>query len=494
MIEVLDYMYLSVFLIFRLVFLPICYFFTVILLWSHIGVYVFLIGIIPLAVNILIFSSPFLNYLSILGFTFLALYGSGVFLDPILYDPLFLGIQAFTLCLGISISIIQNKTLPSRSGKYQKKINNMFRGKDNIMVTIDNQLHTINSISSSACKLYGWKKKDILNNSILTIYLEDPLYNAPEQFWETLKKDHTWHGFMDIKTKDGKICEERAYYSAIKNQEGEIIFIEKKIVEVFLKDKQKKNFDSFSIFFQECPIPMAVVNRGHIIEIANLFFVKNIFIKPIFFQSVFGELFAKNQREQIIVALNQAFEGIRTSFVDDFECVMGWYSAEYTFVPFYSDRYLKVTHVLFMVNLLEKRLGDYGSYLEEKGELLSLLKISLTDLYKVDPNHTIRLYSQSLPTLFLPKNPWKSVFDEILSFALKEGDMDPKTIIFSCIPQEDRLIFKVVFTYIRYIELSVGKNIDSVKMLHDAIEVVSDDIHFEQGENSELILNFLLEK
>ncbi len=488
-IGVIFNMFLSSSLLFRLTVLPITYFFAIIFLWSFLGVHVFWLGVPIIIINTLFFSAPFLNYGVVVAFSLLTIYSINVPILSLLQDFSFWGIQATSLCMAIVSSIFQNRYVPYSAVKGQKKIDKILFKKDKAIVKINCILHTIEDISKDASEIYGWRHKELLHKPLTFIYPVDIIDSPPKGFWEDLENSGAWHGFIDVKEKNGVIYEERAFYTATKNEEGEIVFIEKKIVEVFSKNTWTKSFDCFTLFYEESPLPMAVINKSHIVEQTNAIFLRSLVVKPIFEYSKFADLFLEEQREQIVVSLNRAFDGEKNSFKGIVEELDGGMAAKFIFIPYKDPKYLEITRVLFILNILDKQeVSSVPVVLEEKMDVLALLKLSLTKIYGLDPTHKLKLYGHSLPSILLVKRIWENIFDTIVGAAMHyEGE---KALVFSCVPKSGQLFFEISFSHIPYVEYRRLKEEEHFKKIEKIILEESGNVFFMGGKKAEVILCF----
>ena len=473
---------------------------SIVLFWKDIGVYTLLLALIPLTSYVMIFSYPFWNYFSILGYTLLTLYAMNMPLVSIVFERTFLAIQLFNLSVAVFLSIIKLRLIPVSNTEQEKKNNKLLNREEEMLVYIDPALQTIQAITNAACHLYGRNKDQLIGKSIDLIYHNNIIAMPPEDFWATLEDNKAWHGFADIITAKNIICEERAYYSGIKNTEGQIILIEKKIVDVFIKDHKNQNFDYFYQFYEDIPVPMAVINKKHEIEKSNPEFIKILLEKPILNKTKFYHLFDLSIHSDIKCAVNECFSGNKASFVNDFEGITGICQAEYIFTPYYNSTYKNVTHVLFMLKQKteENKISEHSfSTNISRIKLLDILRDSLTAVHIKNPNFSTKLFGASLPDVLVDKVLWKNTIVLLLRYLEKQDNkqdnVEAKKMIITCIEAESKYFFKFSLIGIFY------KDMDNIcetlewKTIMNKIQQIGAHSTVLKGEKDEAQISFIYE-
>lgn len=466
------------------------------LFWEEIGVYTLLLAIIPLTSYVLIFSYPFLNYFSTLGYTLLILYAMNMPLVPIVFERTFIAIQLFNLSIAVFLSIIKLRLIPVSNTEQERKNKKIFNREDEMLVYIDPALQTIQAITNTACHLYGRNKDQLIGKSIDLIYHNNIIVRPPEDFWSTLESNKVWHGFADIITAKNVICEERAYYSGIKNAEGQIILIEKKIADVFIKDHKTQNFDYFYQFYEDIPVPMAVINKKHEIEKSNPEFIKNMLEKPTLNKTKFYHLFDLSIHNDIMCAVNECFNGNKASFINDFEGVTGICQAEYIFTPYYNTTYKNVTHVLFMLkqkteeNKMSERSFSTNTL---QIKLLDILRESLTAVHIKIPNFSTKLFGAALPSILVDKALWKNTIILLLRYLEKYDSVEPKKIIITCIEEENKYFFKFSLIGILYKDMDTICETLEWKNIMNKIQQIGTHLTILKSEKDEVLISFIYE-
>ena len=464
--------------------------------WKDMGVYTLLLALIPLTSYVMVFSHPFLNYFTTLGYSLLILRAMNISLSSMIYDRTFVGIQLFNLSIAIFLSLVRLKLSPISNTKQQKKNNKLLNKEEDMLVYIDPALQTIQAITKAACHLYGRKKNQLIGKSIDMIYYNNIISMPPKDFWSTLQNNKVWHGFSDVIIAKNIICEERAYYSGIKNTEGQIILIEKKIADVFIKDHHTQKFDYFYQFYEDIPVPMAVINKNHEIEKSNPEFIKNLLEKPVLNKTTFYNLFNSVIHNDIKCAINECFNGNNASFVNDFEGITGIYQAEYIFTPYYNATYKNVTHVLFMLKQKteENKMSEhYFSTNIAKIKLLDILRESLTTVHIKNPNFSTKLFGATLPNIAVDKILWKEAIILLLKYLEKYDSTEAKKIIITCIEVENKCFFKFSLMGILYKEMgSICKTLEW-KTIMNKIQQIGTHSTIIKGEKDEVQISFIYE-
>ena len=470
---------------------------SIILFWEDVGVYTLLLALIPLTSYVMVFSYPFWNYFSMLGYTLLTLYAMNIPLAPIVFEKTFLAIQLFNLSVAVFLSIIKLKQTPISNTEQERKNKKLLNREEEMLVYIDPALQTIQAVTNAACHLYGRNKDQLIGKSIDLIYYNNIIARPPEDFWSTLEDNKVWHGFADIITAKNIICEERAYYSGIKNTEGQIVLIEKKIADVFIKDHKNQNFDCFHQFYEDIPVPMAVINKKHEIEKSNPEFIKNMLEKPILNKTKFYDLFDVSIYNDMVEAVNECFNGNKTSFINNFKSIEGACQAEYIFTPYYNTTYKNVTHVLFMLKQKVEEKIIYKPALSTdviKIKLVDILRESLTSAHVKIPNFSTKLFGASLPDIFVDKLLWKNTIILLLRYLEKQNSEDPKKIIITCIEEENKYLFKFSLVGIFYKDIENIYQTPEWKNIMDKIEQFGTHSTILKGEKDEVQISFVYEE
>ena len=492
-------MYIGFFIIVRLILLPVLYMLSIVLFWKDIGVCTFLLALIPLISYVLIFSYPFLNYFTTLTYTLLTLYAMNLPLIDIVFERTFIAIQLLNLSIAVFLSIIKLRLIPVSNTEQERKNKKLLNREEEMLVYIDPALQTIQAISNSACHLYGKKEDQLLGKSIDLIYDNNIIARPPKDFWPSLESNKVWHGFADIITAKNVICEERAYYSGIKNTEGQIVLIEKKILDVFIKDHKNQNFDYFYQFYEDLPVPMAVINKKHEIEKSNPEFIKNMLEKPVLNKTKFYHLFDLSIHDNIVCAVNECFNGKKSSFINHFKNIDGLCQAEYIFTPYYNTTYKNVTHVLFML----KQKTDGNTISEQdvsmnivKVKLLDILRESLTAIYIKFPNFSTKLFGASLPDILVDKVLWKNTIILLLRYLENYNSYDSvetKKIIITCIEGENKYFFKFSLIGVFYKDMDNIGETSEWKTIMNKIQQMGTHSTIIKGEKDEVQISFVYE-
>ncbi|MGL4676394.1 MAG: PAS domain-containing protein [Brevinema sp.] len=421
---------------FRLISLHFLYILSLFLWWDILGVWTTLFALIPIVVFVYFFSLPFLVYLSILLCTFLSLFAMDISFDELWYNKIFWGIQSVLLSISFGCSVIKSKQIPSSLIKKQDYFKRCLN--DEMVVSFDLQLHTIYYISPSACKLYGWSKKDLVGKSLGMIYPIDLFDNPPLGFWECLKNRKQWRGSVDIITKDQVICEEIACYTAIWDTQNQIVLIEKKILEIFIKQSVANYSDWFRQFYEESPMPMATINRHHQIALVNPSFIKEFSIKPIIKKTIFTHLFLDILQENMTNIINECFEGKTLSLDHRFPT----YTAKFIFKPYYCSKYQTISQILFM---MQKEYTPIEIYEPKLVNIIGLIKDSLTDWYLANPNALVKIFTTGLPTIWVDSHPWKKLLEALFCFVDQQLDSSSKKVILLCHVIYFQYFFRICF-------------------------------------------------
>ena len=494
-------MYIGFIIIVRLILLPVLYMLSIVLFWKDMGVYTLLLALIPLTSYVLTFSYPFWNYFSSLGYSLLTLYAMNMSLVPIVFERTFIAIQLFNLSVAVFLSIIKLRKMPISNTEQERKNKRLLNREEEMLVYIDPALQTIQAVTNAACHLYGRSKDQLIGKSIDLIYHNNIIAMPPEDFWTTLESNKVWHGFADIITAKNVICEERAYYSGIKNAEGQIILIEKKIADVFIKDHKTQNFDCFYQFYEDIPVPMAVINKKHEIEKSNPEFIKNMLEKPILNKTKFYDLFDISIYNDMVEAVNECFNGNKTSFINNFKSIEGACQAEYIFTPYYNTTYKNVTHVLFMLKQkTEENKASEPTPATDiikdviKIKLVDILRESLTAVHVKIPNFSTKLFGAALPDIAVDKVLWKSIIVLLLRYLENQDSEESKKIIITCIEEKNKYLFKFSLIGIFY------KNMDSIsetpewKVIINKIKQIGTHSTILKGEKDEVQISFIYEE
>lgn len=459
--------------------------------------HVVLLSLIPLISYVIILSYPLLNFLSTLGYTLLTLYAIRIPISSIISDTYFLGIQLLNLSVVLFISMIKLRNGPMSSVRQQQEYNKFLNRKEEMIVCIDPALQTIHAITNSACRLYGRKKNQLLGKFIDVIYYNNILEIPPKDFWSTLENDKVWHGFTDIITAKNVICEERAYYTGIKNPEGKIILIEKKIIDVFIKDHQAHKFDYFHQFYEDIAIPMAVINKKHEIEKSNPEFIKNMLEKPILNHTIFHHLFDSSIHDNILCAINDCFNGNKSSFVNKFKGIAGIFQAEYIFTPFYNKTYKKVTHVLFVLKQITKEniINERAIASNTSKSLLGdVLRKALTLVYKAYPDCSVKLFGIELPNILVETNLWQNTMVLLLKYVEKynhSSAIEIKKIIIAVVMIEKNYFFTFSLADIPYKEFNNINTTPEWKSIINQIRRIGTQVVVCKGEQNDVQISFI---
>ncbi|MGL4561268.1 MAG: PAS domain-containing protein [Brevinema sp.] len=474
-------MYIRLSIIFQLIFMSISYFFIVIALWTHMKSFVFLFAMIPLVVNILVFSHVVLNYVSILVFSFLALYIIRVPFDYIFYEFDFWGVQGVLLSIAIAISLIRRLLIPSLPTDKNKWTQQFILSTDNIIVEYDANTGIITHINGAACRLYGWNKKDLLRHSLMLIHPINFLTNPPYEFMDRMKQKRSWHGFLPIINKQGMIFEERAVYSPVFDPQKRLVRIEKRVIEAIYKHDFKENHDMYHYFFVSLDMPVALIDYTWKIDEQNHIFSQKIGSHhPSSTQLL--DMFAKDIHHKLIQALQQSFNGKKTSFITEMKDYGFTLPVKLLFLP-YQRQNITTQKALKVFLILEElsKIDSSEEIINDSKKIINLSPLLKDILLQIRQMYhdemPIRLFSSSLPNIYSAMDIWCSLFLNLLLLAARYGTAESDSITISCSTSFNIHYFKVKYQGISYETLSsfFGTHINSqttpleVKKIQDAL-------------------------
>ncbi|MGL5955956.1 MAG: PAS domain-containing protein [Brevinema sp.] len=451
---------------FRLLTLHFLYIVSLFLWWDIFGIWTTFFALIPLIVFVYFFSLPVLVYFSLLLCTLLSTFAMGISLHKLGYDKIFWGIQSFLLSVSLGCSLIKSKRIPPSLIKKQNYFKRCLN--DKMVVSFDPLLHTIYYISPSACKLYGWKKKDLIGKSLGIIYPINLFDHPPIGFWESLNEHRQWCGAINIITKDQVVCEEIACYTAVLDDKKQIILIEKKILEVFIKQAISHHTNWFHQFYEENPIPMAVINQHHRIELANPSFIKEFSIKPTI-KTIFTDLFLDELQEDITQRVNECWEGKTLSFNHQ--------NTKFIFSPYYHS--YTVTHVLCTIQ------KEYIEILNPVN-ITNLLKDSLTDWYLTYPNTSIKLFTTGIPPVWVDPILWEQLMKAVFFFVDQYLDYTSRKIIVLGDILYFQYFFRICFEGLPFSQKDTI--VEKMKPIFIQLEKISTKYSMIKGEYEETVL------
>ncbi|MGL4394525.1 MAG: PAS domain S-box protein [Brevinema sp.] len=452
-------MYIRLSMIFQLVFMSFSYFFVVISLWQTMGSYVMLFAIIPIMVNVLIFSHVLLNYLSIMIFTFLALYTIRVPLDYMFYEWAFWGVHGIIVMVAVWCSLVRRFLIPSLPAFQNSWMQKFILKSDHIMVQYDVNTETIVDLNASACRLYGWTKKDLQRHSLMMIHPINFLQSPPYDFMEKMKEGVSWHGFLPIVNKEGNVFEERAVYKPVFDAHKRLTSIEKTVIEVVHQEGVLEHHDLYEYFFSCLDKAAVLIDSSWNIENENELFTQKVRSKAGNIDKIL-DIFPKEIQHKLVYSIKRAFDGNKSSFfarVDGYGFQM---PIQFLFLPYkkqYSDskKALKVFVILDEV-LKNENYELVADNTKESVNLSIFLKSIFAEIRDVYDNEAnVRLFSGELPTVNISKDIWSSLFTNILLLAMRHATPDaPVSVVLVCSTSFNIHFFKVKYEGIPYDELS----------------------------------------
>jgi len=494
-------LYLSLNSIFKLILLPCAYFLAIICFWGDIGSYIFLLGVLLLFVNTIIFTFPIINYLSLLSFSFLALYAMNVSWEYILYETIFWGVQGIWICVIITTSIYTKRFYPLNPSKKQKKLTTWIKYHNNIIVEFDCYFHTIIDVSRGAQSFYGWKKRELINKSVLLIHNQDFLQFSPKNFIEILKDNNIWTGFMEVCTKDGDIYEERAEYTPFFDSKGSLERIKKRVIEAFYKENNsiQKLYENI---FDTHPSPMMLINHKGLIERTNKSLMKILSNKPICNKQIFYKIFSNLSQKKIFKVFQNTLLGYEDkilAFMDNMP-----EEVELIFIPCYDKRNKKVNKIFLVIKQLPIILPKETTKVNRVKQIVvgSLLKTTLTELYYHYSKPSIKLMSGILPTINIIEDQWKKLFYNFLLLSLNQDINEIKKITITCVTVIEKYFFKIDYEGIKYTEFTQKMSFESntsffqkeFVIIKEILKDLNANPEIIQGKQGQTIISFLYQE
>lgn len=426
--------------------MSIGYFFIVVSFWKQMGSYVFLFAMFPLIVNISIFSHTFLNYISLLVFSFLALYLIRVPLDYVFYESTFWGVQGILLAVTIFIAILRRVYMPVILSSRQQWIQRFINSRDNIMVEYNCRNQTISYLNSAACRLYGWNKKDILKKTLAMIHPINFFENPPYQFFEKMKQGISWHGFITAVDKNGNIFEERAVYQPVLDDQKRLIYIEKRVIEAFYKHEYKLFMSSYKHLFEHLNMPAVIINSAWDIEQSNHLFIQK-FAHNLSDKSSILSLFPNEIHHKLTQSINQAFLGEESSFTDIAQEKNQTFHVKFSFIPYKPFEKSQILHVFILLEEIKKDQVLKDMVPKERVDISLLFKDILNQIHQQYQNELgVRLFMGYLPNVYSNKDLWNSLIMNILLLASRFSTKEnPVKITVTCSVSFNIHFFKIIY-------------------------------------------------
>ncbi len=450
-------------------------------LWfAPMQIYIMLFAALPIVVFVLVLSHPFLVYAAFLLCSLIVVLYKGIAPAELFYDYKFWAVQCFLMLSAVAVSIFRTYRIPYKQileEDYFKKLD-----FDRMAVAIDVKLQTIHSATKSACKLYGKTRRQLAGNSVNIVHIDDIFSNPPEGFWDALNKHGQWCGAVDVALKNQLIGREISCYTAVYDEEKNISMLEKRILEVYLKKRIDHRESWFNQFYEECPMPLAVINRRSRVESANPHFMKELSIKPVVDHTKFHELFPSFVQEQIRLAVTECLKGVQSTFEAVYHSLAGDCRAEFILRPYYCKNERRVTHALCIIQKLNKDAPP----LHEAGEIniSDLIKSALTEWHSTHLNSSIKLFSATMPSFSVPRYIWKNAFTAVFLFT--DRYLDSKKIIVSCSLWYSKYYFRIVFKDTKFSRKS--ELLPKMGDLFRNIEKISSQFGFIENDDGDLVL------
>ncbi|MGL4388549.1 MAG: PAS domain S-box protein [Brevinema sp.] len=478
-------MYIRLSMIFQLIFMSLSYFFIVISLWQVMGSYVLLFAVIPLMTNVLIFSHAFLNYSSILMFSFLAFYIIKVPFDFMFYEWKFWGVQGVLVMVTVLAAVMRRLLIPSLPSYQNSWMQKLILKSDRIVVQYDINKSTIIDINASACRLYGWTKKELLRHSLSIIHPINFLKNPPYEFMEKMRQGVSWHGFLPIINKSGSLFEERAVYKPIFDSYKRLVSIEKNVIEVIHQQNFQENHNLYQYFFSSLDRAAVLVDSCWNIENQNDLFTQKF--SPYFSHvpKILLDIFPKEIQHKLVHSLKTAFDGSESSFVAQIDGYEFQMPVQFYFLPYRRQTKTsnKVAKVFIILDELWKNensalLADDSKEIIDLSLFLKNVFVEIKDTYELESH--IRLFSGELPTINISKDIWFSLFTNILLLAIRHATLNnPISVMMVCSTSFNIHFFKVKYQGVPFHTLSeYFKNVPDSKASSLEVRKIKDSLAY----------------
>lgn len=496
-------MYMLPIVLFRLLSLTFLYILILLTWWDFMGFWTMFFAIVPGVALVYVLGHPLLVFSSLTICTLLTLTILEIPVAPFLYAQLFWAIQLFIIFILVAISVYKTHRIPMGAFKKQDLLNRLYFSAEEMIVILNPVLHTIENVSPSIKKLYGWQKSELEGKSLHMIYSQDILDHPPKGFWESLHMHHQWCGSVEVITKDKVVCEEIAVYTVVVNRNNEMEYIEKKVLELFVKYRIPYQINWYNQFYDEIPLPLAVINKNHKIELANPHFIKEFTTTIIPQKTVFSELFAQENREFFNRIINESFSGDMIAVKHALPSGLGQYENIFRFSPYFCTKTRSISHILliiippfvgeFVLTGIESQktiaLENNLLIVEDQQNILvlTLLKNIITEWYLNNNTTSVKLFTSSFKNFEVPLQIWRNFLLELFSFVENNKDDKQKKILISCHVVYSQCFFKISFEGTPY---STKEN--TMKQMKDVFEVIKDiatNYCIEEGLTKELVLS-----
>ncbi len=464
----------------RLSMIAFLYIASMFLWFDPIQIYIMLFAVIPITVFVMVLSHPFLVYGAFLLCSLIVISYKGISITFLFNDYSFWAVQCFLMLSAVFVSVLRSYRIPYKKilqEEYFKKLD-----FDRMALAIDVKLRTIHSITKNACLLYGKPKRHLAGNSINMIHLDDIFSNPPEGFWETLEKHGQWCGSVDVALKNQLIGREISCYTAVYDKNQNISMLEKRILEVYLKKRIDHKESWFNQFYEECPMPLAVINRKHKVESANPHFMKELSVKPVIDRTVFSEIFPSFVQEQIKSAVAECLKGVPSDFEAVYPSLSGDCRADFKFRPYYCKNERRATHALcFIQKIIESPKTVYEN---KEINITDLIKLSLEEWHGKHLNSSIKLFSATMPSFDVNQELWNDAFSAVFLFA--DRYLDSKKIIVSCTLWYSKYYFRIAFKDTKISRKS--ELLPKMGYLFRNIENISNQFGFAENDDGDMVL------
>lgn len=484
-------MYILPIILLRLMILVILYILIILTWWDYFGFWTMLFSLVPGIALVYIFGYPFLVFISLMGSMFLSMFVLDISITPFFYSQTFWGVQIFILFIFLAIALYKTYRIPKGSLKKQRSFKHLHFSSEEMIVILNPSLHIIEKVSSATKKLYGWKKSELEGKSLSMIYIQDIFENPPKDFWESLHVHHQWCGVVEIITKDNVICEEIAVYTAVFDDDNNIVLIEKKILEIFVKYYIPYKTEWYTQLYEELPIPIAVINKNYQIELANTSFLKKFMMNIVFQKTNFFQLFSEELQERLKIVLYECFSnGIVEEMYEQIPFILNDSQELFKFSPYFCSKTRTVSHLLLTIlpsqiysnaqtRISHNQIQEYTSI-----SMGDLLKNSITEWYINDNKAAIKLYTVSSLVLDVSLEVWEPFLYSLFNYVEKNKKDLQKKLLISCTVLYFQYFFKISFLGVPYSSISE----DNMEEILEKVQSITSNYYFEQGNRDELVL------